>query len=183
MAISRAILAFVVISFAVASTTKANPITWTLTGVTFSSSGGGGLTGSFVYDADTNTYSSVNLTSINGGSFTFLDTPPGGFGADSSNQLAVFDSSDADHTDTDFVFLFFANVLTDAGGTDRVFDSGVQVCNNNTCSDGSGLGFGDTGNVVSQAATPEPSTGLMVISVGLLCIAGGRFRRRFKVAH
>ena len=46
---------------------KANSITWVLNNVAFSSAGSGGLTGSFVHDADNNAYSSVNLTSINDG--------------------------------------------------------------------------------------------------------------------
>src|ERR1051326_2147724 len=44
------------------------PITWNLSGVTFAD--GGTASGSFVYDADTNVYSFVNVTTTNGSSRT-----------------------------------------------------------------------------------------------------------------
>src|SRR5258708_19781801 len=43
---------------------SAAPVVWTLSGVTFSD--GGTASGSFIFDADTNTYSSINVTTTPG---------------------------------------------------------------------------------------------------------------------
>jgi hypothetical protein len=43
-------------------TASADGVTWTLSGVTFS--GGGTASGTFVYDADTNTFSSVDIVTL-----------------------------------------------------------------------------------------------------------------------
>jgi len=46
---------------------SANPILWSLVGVTFND--GGTASGSFVYDADTNTYSNISVTTTEGSAF------------------------------------------------------------------------------------------------------------------
>ncbi|MGB4061798.1 MAG: IPTL-CTERM sorting domain-containing protein [Burkholderiaceae bacterium] len=52
----------------------ASPVTWTLNNV--QTVGGVTVTGTFVYDADTNTYSNIDLTASNGKRFTALLKPP-----------------------------------------------------------------------------------------------------------
>src|SRR3954453_13212771 len=54
----------------------AAPVLWTLSGVTFAD--GGTASGSFVYDATTNTYSAINVTSAGGtlSSVTYIATSP-----------------------------------------------------------------------------------------------------------
>ena len=49
---------------AATSTLMATPITWTLSGVTFGN--GSTASGKFVYDSDTNTFSSININVSNG---------------------------------------------------------------------------------------------------------------------
>jgi hypothetical protein len=50
-----------------AQSASANPILWNLVGVTFDD--GGTASGSFVYDADTNTYSNISITTTAGSEF------------------------------------------------------------------------------------------------------------------
>ena len=54
----------------------ADPITWSLYGVTFED--GGRASGTFVYDADTNTFSAVNIVTTGGGAPGATYTQPGG---------------------------------------------------------------------------------------------------------
>src|SRR5260370_9871267 len=69
---------------------SASPVLWTLVGVAFND--GGTASGSFVYDANTNTYSSINMTTTagsvrtSGATYHFVS---GGIPANSSGVLTV----------------------------------------------------------------------------------------------
>ncbi len=57
-------IALVIGLTAMSSTAVAAPVKWTLVDVTFSD--GGTASGSFMYDADTNVFSAVDITTISG---------------------------------------------------------------------------------------------------------------------
>jgi hypothetical protein len=58
----------VLILIGLSLTASAAPLLWTLEGVTFA--GGGTASGSFDFNADTNVYSNVDITTTTGGSVT-----------------------------------------------------------------------------------------------------------------
>src|SRR5579885_3048511 len=96
---------------------SAATILWTLQGVTFGD--GGKASGSFDYNADTNTFSSIDIVTTPGSSFpgaTYLAIDPGK--ASSATSLAVVPNAGlADLTGTAVLDLFFSSALTNAGGT------------------------------------------------------------------
>ena len=100
---------------AVALTANAEPLTWTLNNVTTL---GSSITGSFVFDANTSTYSSINITS-SGGSVIPAETWTVSAECCSSlnSFLGLVDSSAPNETGADLLGLFLSPSLTDAGGT------------------------------------------------------------------
>jgi hypothetical protein len=167
-----------------AQTASASPILWNLVGVTFGD--GGTASGSFAYDAVTNTYSSINITTttgsrVAGATYLVLDPALVSF-LDAVNLIVVPNAGPYDHS-TPLLFLAFNPPLTVSGGTVS-FITGLSSVEG-TCSDpGCGaLNFQGTpfrlvsAGSVSVAPVPEPSS----ISLGLaaafaLCL-GGRLRR------
>ena len=65
--LTRAVLLTLFVAALSAPSVSANPILWNLVGVTFDD--GGTASGSFVYDADTNTYSNISITTTAGSAF------------------------------------------------------------------------------------------------------------------
>jgi len=150
----------------------AAPVTWTLSGVTFAD--GGAASGSFVYDASTNTYSSVNITTtagenLPGATYHFIST----FFA--SNYAVFVTLGSGSLTGTTALYLEFSSALTNAGGTVPLVvgptftvQSDEGTCPNSTCSTGAAPSRQvSAGSVVGTPAgvpsTPAPSTWLLVI--------------------
>ncbi len=112
----KALPALLVLGLASAAA-SASPVAWTLQGVTFTD--GGTASGSFVYDATTNTYSSVNITTtagsvvLTGATLQYVST---GFTPASSGVLTAA-SNAANLTGTRAFALFFSPVLSNAGGS------------------------------------------------------------------
>src|SRR6202008_1301356 len=108
------ITAFIlVVTFGVPSIASADGVTWTLTA---SFNDGGTASGSFNYDAITNTYSAIDVitttgTTLLGTTYTTLSY----LATDSSTGLTLGVSS-GDITNTSFLFLLFNAPLTNAGG-------------------------------------------------------------------
>jgi len=116
-----------------AGSADAVPVVWTLTGVTFTD--GGTASGSFVYDASTNTYSSVNITTTPGSVITtgaLLQYVSPGFPPSSTGFLSGA-SNAPNLTGTRAFALFFASALTNAGGVVNLSTSQEASCSNATC--------------------------------------------------
>lgn len=115
------------------TTADSAALTWYLEGVTFDT--GATATGSFKYDADTNTYSDFDIT--------FTDSPEYGtqtFNAGNfPNQSGylVLDTTTGDLTDLPRLIFIFDTSLTNAGGTIDISitpQSKVSRCRDATCS-------------------------------------------------
>lgn len=144
------------------SNASAFPVTWTLSGVTFTD--GGTATGSFVYDADTNTTSAWSVTVAGGDTTNFPPitydptTSSGAYQADTSIGLLL-----QINATTRQVRLPGVTVLNDAGGTVAInLASGFQgECYN--C--GPYRGF-NAGNLVGTAAPNITSANATTFTVG-----------------
>ncbi len=104
------------------------PLTWTLNDIVFED--GGTATGSFVYDADANSYSSINITtqggddSLYGGTYTQL------FGSYSNTSGYVQTESLLCGVPQEMCGfgLLFESGLTNVGGTKAIiFDNSISV--------------------------------------------------------
>src|SRR6266849_1326784 len=109
-----------------ATTASAGTLTWTLTGVT---SLGSTITGSFDFNANTTTYSDINITT-SGGSIipNFTWSQHASFGSFSC-CLAMVDTTAIDETGADVLNLGFASDLTNAGGTIPISFTQQGTCN------------------------------------------------------
>jgi PEP-CTERM motif-containing protein len=179
-------LVLVVLAFVgIVSRAQADAITWTLVNVT---SLGSTITGSFVFDADTSTYSAIGITT-SGGSIIPNETWTNwvGFGASYgpaiSCCLGVVDTTLTNQTGANLLNLIFMTGLTDAGGTIPISSTQQGTCNDANCNsftpyatNPSGTNSDVTGYVVSS--TPEPGT-LMLLATGLLGLLRKTGTRRF----
>ena len=167
----------------VPSIALADGVTWNLSGVTFDD--GGTASGSFVYDAATNTYSAIDVTTSAFGlrppvtytSFSDVALP--------SNTGFLFGpNSGGDFTGASFLMWLFDAPLTD-GGTVQVslpppIDSIEALCTNSDCTTFSSRSVSG-GEVIAAVATPEPSTFLLV-SMGLIALLAGVAIRKISYA-
>ncbi len=152
----------------------ADGITWNLSGVTFDD--GGAASGSFVYDAPTNTFSAIDITTTPGSAFAgaTYTALSGAFGSSSTGMLL---GSSGDLTDTALLFLMFGDDLTNLGGTVSLIGIGEGTCDNSDCSDNTEVRSITAGSVVGAVATPEPSTFLLV-GMGLVALLAGATIRK-----
>ena len=128
---------YLLLALCAVTVASAKPVTWVLQGVTFSD--GGTASGSFVYDADTNTYSSVNITTTTTGTYTghTYATVVAGF---SSATALLTVTTPSYTTGTPNFYLTFTSPLTDSGGTltlsvgnNPTQDSAEAHCDDVTC--------------------------------------------------
>jgi hypothetical protein len=152
----------------------AENIWWTLQGVQFNLQGSGARTGTFVYDADTSTYSSVNLMWDQEIAYTttFPDSPI------SSDANLVATRTGGNLAGVPGLEVIFSTPLTDAGGTIAVSNSyAFTFCSPDQCGGTSIVAQGTVGSVVSSSAVPEPASILLVGSLALaLILQQGRIR-------
>ena len=161
----------------VPSVASADGITWSLSGVTFAD--GGTASGSFVYDAVTNTVSSVNIvttagTTFGGNTYTALDP---GFDPPVPFDIPVVPNASGDLTGT-MVFDMELPMpgLTNLGGAVILLTdlAAEDVCSNSDCSQVADSPFRmvTAGELVSPVVTtPEPPAFLLV-GIGLACLLG-----------
>jgi hypothetical protein len=164
--------------FCVPSIASADGITWNLNGVTFDD--GGTASGSFVYDATTNAYSSIDIitttgTAFGGAIYTGLSSA---FGSGPTGMLL---GPSGDLTNTPLLFLLYGP-LTNAGGTVPLIVSGENqggegTCDNSDCSLNTLLRSTTAGKVVGTVSTPEPSA-LSLLGLGLVVLLAGATMRK-----
>lgn len=156
-------------------------VKWVLSNVTYGD--GGTASGSFVYDAATNTLSDVNIVTTAGtlfGGATYIAVDPG-FGP-FAFDFAVVSKTSGNLTGAAGLELeFYLNQnymndsrvppvnLTNAGGTIPV-DLNEWVCGNAKCSDGDNVRGSNAGGWVIGTPIPEPGTGLL-LAAGLAGLA------------
>jgi hypothetical protein len=166
------LIAGLVVSFLAVFPTSAHaaPILWTL-----DLNPALGVTGSFVFDADTVTYSNVNIT-VTSPAVTF-DSSEVTIWSD-ANSLELQDDLGGDLTDDLLLVLSWgAPGLTNAGGTVPVRQISFNTCSDATCSGSSGFGsIAENGNAVASAV-PEPAS-LLLVGSGLLGAGVRRWRKK-----
>lgn len=151
------------------------PVVWQLNGVTFAD--GGTASGSFVYDASTNTYGSVNITTTPGTTITtgatLLYVSPGF--APSSTAFLAGASNAPNLTGTRAFFLVFASPLSNAGGLVSLAGSQEASCANATCSSPvAPTRFTNAGSLNGTATSPVPAlSAWALLATGLLLAAAG----------
>ena len=195
------ILRFLLAAFAAAglsASALAVPLMWTFNGVTFSD--GGTASGSFVYDATTNTDSAVNITttsgsSVTGSTYTFLCVSPcGGGTVMSPNFVSVLTVSGSGNlTGLPQLEVRFLTPLTNAGGTvtlETGLNSFEDRCTVANCSatmppirtvTAGSITAGPIGPAVS-AQIPTLSTWALIV-LALLMIGSVAFARRRPSGH
>jgi ethanolamine utilization protein EutP (predicted NTPase) len=186
----RRFLFLVLASGLCANVASAKPVLWTLQGVTFND--GGTASGSFVYDAYTNTYSSINITttdgtapgpvSMAGATYRFLD--PGVVPVYPRDLIAVVTAT-GDLSGVPVLAIVFASDLTDTAGTVPLEPGfGEGVCTSSNCSTLITNRSVSAGSLNGQAVTPAiPSLSTWgLLGTALLLCASAFFVLRKNVA-
>jgi len=173
----RIIAAAALVSSACVASVFAEPISWKISNVVFDD--GGTLAGTFIFDATTGQYSSINLFSTAGTTITsnrHYGSPYPVSPGNSSLMIAIEDASLPLDGQGALVLTWGAN-LTDAGTTTRVLPASLGF---------SFEGFVNNGNLPGQrvavgtlatvASVPEPST----LAIMALALAGMVAVRRYR---
>lgn len=162
---------------------RAVPLMWNLQGVTFDD--GGTATGSFVYDADTQTYSAINIQTTGNLAFTYTAGDLIGW------AKSGFSVATGSFVGAGFLDLMMVSDLTDAGGTVAIGPNGVFTAPFETTYEANPLGGGVQLNYTSPpfryistgyvTSVPEPAT-FSLFGFGLLSI-GFMWRRKLSCAR
>lgn len=165
---------------AVSLSVWATPLTWSLSGVTFDD--GARASGSFVYDATTNQFSAVNVTTtsgalVSGATFTFVSNgfPP------SPGGVLVVTTGAANETGLPAFAMFFTPGLSNAGGVASLINSQQATCGDATCSGPVAPARFVIAGTVNAALAPIPTLstwGLIALSLILIATVGTQLRRR-----
>jgi hypothetical protein len=176
------------VAFCVPSIASADGITWNLTGVTFDD--GGTASGSFNYNAVTNTFSSIDITTTVGSAFggATYTTLSGAFPGSSTSTSLFLGASSGSFTGLPLFLLLFDAPLINSGGTvtDPLttgldFGGGEGTCDNADCSSSTEARFITGGAATSTVVAPEPSA-LSLLGVGLAALLAGAVIRRVSQA-
>ncbi len=178
--VRQSLLAATVCLGSLAVTANAAPLRWTFHDTT---SLGSNITGSFVYDADANTYSHIDIRTDSGSiipnqTWQNLTINPSG-----AYWLQIVDTDSQNQTGANVLVLFFLNTLTNAGGTSYLAYTYQGVCDTATCGrlnayphdPSHGWNLNATGYLVASAI-PEPAS-LSMLAAGAGAIFLTRKRR------
>jgi hypothetical protein len=166
---------FLVIGIFLSSAALAIPVEWTLQNVIFTD--GGTAFGSFVYDADTNIYSEVDITTTSGAVLSgtvYKFTNPYISGNASITQ---FLNAEGDLTGARFFGLIPLYDLTNELLSTSInnLDTGEYACSSSSCGGGSGLRGVNSGYITATSVVPVPAA---VWLFGSALAGLGWFRRK-----
>jgi len=160
---------------ALAPVASADSVTWTLNN--FVLDDGATASGSFVYDASTNSFSSIDIVTTGAGSFTgatYTALDPG-FGPFPFNIAFVTAPLLPDYLGTPVIELGLVTNLSASGGTISA-DLNEFICTNSNCSTASDFrGSLDGSTLTGVVSTPEPSS-LITLAGGLFALFASRRR-------
>ncbi len=166
------------------------PVLWTLTGVVFND--GGTASGSFIYDATTNTYSSVSITTTTGSTRTGAAYSVTNTSISSSTAALYVTSAAANQTGLPALFLPFTSALTNAGGSVNIrlglnasFDGSESNCGDAACSGPAVpqrlMTSGSVTGAVVTASIPTLSEWGLILLSGLLALGTMVVMRRRQI--
>ncbi len=130
-------------------------VEWSLDGLTRAD--GGTVSGSFTYDADTNTYSAINVTTTQGSS-TLPGETYAGFdpaSSDAGGLILQRAQGASDLTGQNNIFLQFVPALSNSGGTLTPALASEVGCVNSNCSTATNS-QSLTGDIVGTVVTSPP---------------------------
>jgi len=156
------------------------PITWVLSGVTFSD--GGTATGSFAYDADTNVYSFVNVTTTNGSArtgatyhFVCGQDVPTCIGVNPATSAIYLNltSNAANQTGLPAFSMIFTPALSNTVGV-RTISFGLEGnCSNAACANATPpTRLVSVGTVTAQQPQPTPIPTTWILATTGIMLAG-----------
>lgn len=188
--------AFAAGMLALSSLVHAAPVTWVLNNITFSNDGPRPVTakGRFTYDADTNTFSNVRISTTQGhftdatvytSACTHLGCP---VVSSASDILFMNPGYSADMTGAQALRIELSTPMTNTGGTLGADMVSQVICQNFDCFlFGSGMRVADLGATLTVETTAAPPTTLAPVPTlnpwGLMLLAtalGGLTFRRLR---
>lgn len=135
-------------------TASAGPVTWTINA---SLADGRTITGSFVYNADTNAYSSINVVTSGPGGTTYTQAGLGSTVTSTSTRVQLFPAGAVSGSLAGVrnLYINFLTALTNAGGTRNVSGGQENTCSGTTCaSPGAPSTSVAAGGTVTALASP-----------------------------